>query len=69
MKTKFEAIQDTTISLYSRKMYTTLKLHVKVVFQYKYFRQVAGNILTLKRFSIKLTKIVVGNLLTFGQIA
>ena len=36
---------------------------------YKYFRQVAGNILTLKLFSIKLTTILVGNPLTFRQLA
>ena len=37
--------------------------------RFKYFRQFGGNILTLKRFSIKLTTILVGNPLTFQQLA
>ena len=41
----------------------------KGVSHYTYFRQVAGNILTLKRFSIKLTTILVGNPLTSGNLS
>ena len=38
-------------------------------FRVKYFRQLAGNILTLKRFSIKLPTILMGNTLIFRQLA
>ena len=41
---------------------------LKGVSHYKYFRHLAVHILTLKRFSIKLTIIVVGNPLTFRQL-
>ena len=47
---------------------STLKDYLKEVSRYKYFRKLAGNILTLKRFSIKLSKMLVGNLLTFRQL-
>ena len=36
---------------------------------HKYCRKLAGNIVTLKRFSIKLTTILVGYPLTFRQLA
>ena len=42
---------------------------IKGVSHYKYYRQVAGNILNLKRFSIKLTTILVGHPLTLRQHA
>ena len=43
-------------------------LFLKGVSHYKYFRQLTGNILTLKRFSIKLTTILVRNTFTFRQL-
>ena len=58
------------------KKYTFKSIYFIVIFyfimgvsHYKYFRQLAGNILTLKRFSTKLTTILVGNPLTFRQFS
>ena len=42
---------------------------IKGVSHYKYFQQVAENILILKRFSIKLTSILEVNPLTIRQLA
>ena len=42
---------------------------IKEVPHYTYFWQLSGHIVTLKRFSIKLTILLVGNSLTFRQLA
>ena len=50
-------------------MVTPVLLNLYKVSHYKYFSQLVGHILTLKRFSIELTTILVGYLLNFQQRA
>ena len=64
----YNCIPAKTMKLHNLEYYVIL-YYLKGVSHYKYFRQLVGNILTLKRFFIKLIKILVGNPLTFRKLS